>query len=66
MEGKRIKAYLTLNFLLDSLSANPKYYINTAESIKLIKEIIIPYTEKERISLKFPKTQSALLIMDVF
>ena len=33
---------------------------------KLIEEIIIPYIEKERISLKLPKTQLALLIMDVF
>ena len=49
-----------------SLSANPKHYSNTTESIKLIKEIIIPYIEKERISLKPPKTQHALLIMDVF
>ena len=49
-----------------SLYANPKHYSNTAESIKLIKEIIIPYIEKERISLKLPETQPALLIMDVF
>ena len=49
-----------------SLSANSKHYSNTAGSIKLIKEIIIPYIEKERISLKLPKTQPALLIMDVF
>ena len=42
-----------------SLSANPKHCSNTAESIKLIKEIIIPYIEKERISLKLPKTQPA-------
>ena len=49
-----------------SLSANPKHYSNIAESIKLIKEIIIPYNEKERISLKLPKTQPALLIIDVF
>ena len=49
-----------------ALSANPKHYSNTAESIKLIKEIIIPYTENERISLKLPKTQPAFLTMDVF
>ena len=29
-----------------SLSGNPKHYSHTAESIKLIKEIIIPYIEK--------------------
>ena len=49
-----------------SLSDNPKHYSNTANSIKLIKETIIPYIEKERILLKLPKTQPALLIMDVF
>ena len=49
-----------------SLSANSKHFSNTAGSIKFIKEIIMPYIEKERISLKLPKTQPALLIMDVF
>ena len=49
-----------------SLSANPKHYSNTAESIKLIKEIIIPYIEKERITLKLPTTQPAFLLMHVF
>ena len=48
------------------MSANPKHYSNTVEPLKLIKEIIIPYFIKERISLKLPKTQPALLIMDVF
>ena len=68
MEGKQIKAYLNLNFPLDfpSLSANPKPYSNTSESMKLVKEVTIPYIEKERISLKLPKTIPALLIMDVF
>ena len=49
-----------------SLSANPKHYSNTAESINLIKEIMIPYIKKERISLKLPQTQPALHIMDIF
>ena len=47
------------------LSANPKHYSNTAESIKLTKEIIIPHIGRERILLKLPKTQPELLIMDV-
>ena len=49
-----------------SLSTNPKHQSNTAGSTNLIKEIIIPYIEKGRISLKLPKIQPALLIMDVF
>ena len=34
--------------------------------MKLVKKVTIPYIEKERISLKLPKTIPALLIMDVF
>ena len=49
-----------------SLSADPKHYSNTAESIKLIEEIIVPYVEKERASLKLSDKEPALLIMDVF
>lgn len=49
-----------------SLSANPKHYSNTAESIKLIKEVIVPYLEKERASLKLSHLHPSLLIMDVF
>ena len=48
------------------LSASTKHYSNTAESIKLIKEIIIRYIEKERISPNESKAKPALLIMDVF
>ena len=67
MEGKQIKVYLNLSLPLGFfLSTNSKHYSNTAESIKLINGIIIPYTEKERISLNLPKIQPALLIMDVF
>ena len=65
--GKTNQSLLKFVFLIGfSLSDNPKHYSNTANSIKLIKETIIPYIEKERILLKLPKTQPALLIMDVF
>ena len=47
------------------LSANPSHYSNTEESIKLLKEIVVPYVEKIRAKLDDPK-QSALLIWDVF
>ena len=32
-----------------SLSANPKHFSNTAESLKLLDEIIIAYVENERV-----------------
>ena len=49
-----------------SLSANPKHFSNTEESLKLLKDIIIPYVNSERTKLGFGKDQYALLILDVF
>ena len=48
-----------------SLSANPKHFSNTKESLKLIEDIIIPYIESERKKRGAPN-QHALIIMDVF
>ena len=47
------------------LMTSPSQYSNTEESIKLLKEIMVPYVEKIRAKLDDPK-QSALLIWDVF
>ena len=63
--GKTIQSLPKFEFPV-GFSLSTKHYSNTAESIKLIKEIIIPYIEKERISLKLPKNELAFLIMDVF
>ena len=49
-----------------SLSVNEKHFSNTNESIKLLKEIIVPYVKKERSNLGLESEQKALVIMDVF
>ena len=49
-----------------SLSVNPTHYSNTEESIKIIKEIIVPYVKKERENRNVPLNFPAVLIMDVF
>ena len=49
-----------------SLSVNEKHFSNTNESIKLLKEIIVPYVKKERESKGLGEDQKALVIMDVF
>ena len=49
-----------------SLSANINHYSNSEESIKVIKEIVIPYVEKSRKNLNLATNFPALLIMDVF
>ena len=49
-----------------SLSVNEKHFSNTTESIKLLKEIIIPYVKKEREAKGLGEDQKALVVMDVF
>ena len=48
-----------------SLSVNEKHFSNTQESLKFLKEIVIPFADKERSELKNP-SQAALLIRNVF
>ena len=49
MEAKHKKVIRILFFSdLLSLSCNPKHFINTQESLKLIEEIIVRYLKKER------------------
>ena len=63
--GKTAASFPKVKFLdTFSLSANPKHFSNTEESLKLIEEIIIPYIESERKKLGAPN-QHALIIMDV-
>ena len=47
------------------LSANPKHFSNTDESLKCLKEVIKPYLKKQRELLKSSVDQKALVIMDV-
>ena len=49
-----------------SLSANPKNFSNTTESLKLLDKIIIPYVKNERERLKLEISQPALMILEVF
>ena len=48
------------------LSANSKHFSNTAESLKLLDEIIFPYVKSECERLKLESSQPASLILDVF
>ena len=49
-----------------ALSANPKHFSNTTESLTLLNKIIIPYVKKERERLKLGPSQPTLLILDIF
>ena len=48
------------------LSFNQKHFSNTTESLKYLKEVIVPYVTNQRNLLNLPNDQKALVIMDVF
>ena len=65
--GKTVQSLLRFKFPESfSLSANPKHYSNTKESLKLLEEVIISYVVSERERLLLEKDHAALLLMDVF
>ena len=64
--GKTSQSFLKMTFPDGfSLSANGKHFSNTNESIKYLKEIVIPYVEQKR-NERDQTDQAALLIWDVF
>ena len=48
------------------LSFNQKHFSNTTESLKYLKEVIVPYVTNQCNLLNLPNDQKALVIMDVF
>ena len=48
------------------LSFHQKHFSNTTESLKYLKEVIVPYVTNQRNLLNLPNDQKALVIMDVF
>ena len=48
------------------ISANEKHYSNEREALNMLKNVIIPYVEKQHVSLNLDFDHPALLIMDVF
>ena len=49
-----------------SLSVNEKHFRNTEESLKILREIVIPYLAKKRKLGNLPSDHPSLLIVDVF
>ena len=67
--GGKTKANLPRGFAFPTgfcLTQNPKHWSNEAEPIKLIDQVIYPYTVKKQAELHLPETQKALLVWDVF
>ena len=66
-DGKTNKSISAVSFPSDFvISANEKHYSNEREALNMLENIIIPYVEKQRVSLNLDFDHPALLIMDVF
>ena len=65
--GKTTKCIRAVSFPSDFvISANEKHYSNEREALNMLENAIIPYVEKQRVSLNLDFDHPALLIMDVF
>ena len=65
--GKTWKSILTVTFPRGILlSVNLKHCSNEEETLKLLKEVIVPQIQNERRMLRLDVDQPALLIMNVF
>ena len=65
--GKTSKSIPAVSFPSDFvISANEKHYSNKRKALNMLENVIIPYVEKQRVSLNIDFGHIALLIMDVF
>ena len=63
-DKRAIAATFTISHDGDFLPMNPKHFSNTAEALKIIDEIIVPYLTKKKNELHLPQDHPSL--MDVF
>ena len=65
--GKTVKSLPRIDFPSSfCLNVSEKHYSNEVESVKVLEEIVIPYTIKEIELLCLPPNPLTFLIMDVF
>ena len=65
--GKTNKSISAVSFPSDFvISANEKHYSNKRGALSMLENVIIPYVEKQRVSLNLDFDHPTLLIMDVF
>ena len=49
-----------------NVTFSDNYWSNKEKSIELLKKVIFPYLKQAKASLKYPKEQMSLIIMDHF
>ena len=66
-EGKTPRCLRKFDFPADfNVTFSDKHWSNTEKSIELFDKVIFPYLKQAKTSLKYPKEQMSLIIMDTF
>ena len=66
-EGKTARCFPRFDFPADfSVTFSDNYWSNMEKSIELFEKVIFPYLEQAKASLKYPREQMSLIIMDNF
>ena len=66
-EGKAPRRVPRFDFPADfNVTFSDNHWSNTEKSIELFEKVIFPYLKQEKASLKYPKEQMSLIIMDTF
>ena len=66
-EGKTPRCIPRFDFPADfNVTFSDNHWSNTEKSIELLEKIIFPYLKQAKASLKYPKEQMSLIIIDTF
>ena len=66
-EGKTARCFPRFDFPADfSVTFSDNHWSNMEKSIELFEKVIFPYLEQTKASLKYPREQMSLIIMDTF
>ena len=66
-EGKTARCFPRFDFPADfSVTFSDNHWSNMEKSIELFEKVIFSYLEQTKASLKYPKEQMSLIIMDTF
>ena len=66
-KGKTPRCLPRFDFPADfNVTFSDNHWSNTEKSIELFEKVIFPYLKQAKVSLKYPKEQMSLIIMDTF
>ena len=66
-EGKTPRCLTRFDFLAEfNVNFSDNHWLNTEKSFELFEKVIFPYRKQAKASLKYPKEQMSLIVIDTF